>query len=143
MPEKTVNKQDTRFKPGESGNPDGRPKGDRNKATIAAESLLAGEADELTRKVIEMAKAGDRVALRICMERVYPKPRYSPVDIDLPKINNAEDIPKVLGEIFLMVGEGRLTPDVAKILSGIVNDHGKAIELSDLEKRIKALEDSR
>jgi Family of unknown function (DUF5681) len=31
MPETTDKKQDTRFKPGQSGNPAGRPKGSRNK----------------------------------------------------------------------------------------------------------------
>jgi hypothetical protein len=31
MPETTDKKQDTRFKPGQSGNPTGRPKGSRNK----------------------------------------------------------------------------------------------------------------
>jgi len=43
------------FAPGQSGNPNGRPKGARNKATIAAEALLDGEAEGLTRKALEMA----------------------------------------------------------------------------------------
>jgi uncharacterized protein DUF5681 len=43
------------FKPGQSGNPKDRPKGARNRATIAAESLLDGEAEALTRKAIELA----------------------------------------------------------------------------------------
>ena len=52
------------FKTGQSGNPDGRPKGARNRATVAAERLLDGEADTLTRKAIELAKEGDTTALR-------------------------------------------------------------------------------
>ncbi len=47
------------FKPGQSGNPHGRPRGARNRATVAAEELLDGEADALTRKAIELAKQGD------------------------------------------------------------------------------------
>lgn len=31
----------TRFKPGQSGNPKGRPAGSRNKATLAAAGILA------------------------------------------------------------------------------------------------------
>ncbi len=53
------------FAPGVSGNPSGRPKGARNKTTIAVEALLEGEAEALTRKAIERALAGDSVALRI------------------------------------------------------------------------------
>jgi hypothetical protein len=39
-------------KPGQSGNPYGRPRGARNRATVVAERLLDGEADALTRKAI-------------------------------------------------------------------------------------------
>ena len=63
MAEKTAGKQRGRpFRRGESGNPAGRPIGARHKATIVAEALLDGEAEGLTRKVLEMALAGDTVA---------------------------------------------------------------------------------
>ena len=44
---------ETRGRPFEPGNP-GRPKGSRNKATLAAEALLDGEAEALTHKAIEL-----------------------------------------------------------------------------------------
>ena len=37
----------------------GRPSGSRNKATIALQSLLEAEGKAITRKAVEMAKAGD------------------------------------------------------------------------------------
>ena len=46
------------FEKGRSGNPRGRRRGSRNKATLAAEALLAGESEALTRKAVEMALAG-------------------------------------------------------------------------------------
>jgi len=55
------------FKPGQSGCPGGRPKGALNKATLASQALLDGEAEALTRKVVELAKNGNRVALRLCL----------------------------------------------------------------------------
>ena len=45
------------------------------KATVAAEALLDGEAEALTRKAVEMALAGDTVALRLCLERILSGPR--------------------------------------------------------------------
>ena len=42
-----------------SGNPAGRTVGSRNKTTIAAAALLAGEAEALTRKAVELALVGD------------------------------------------------------------------------------------
>jgi hypothetical protein len=44
---------------GVSGNPAGKPRGRRNPATVAAESLLEGEAEALTRKAIDLALDGD------------------------------------------------------------------------------------
>ena len=42
--EDTAKKQRGRpFEPGTSGNPNGRPKGSRNKTTVAIEALLDGE----------------------------------------------------------------------------------------------------
>src|SRR4029077_7685570 len=55
----TAPKQLTPWHPGQSGNPSGRPKGSRNRTTLAAEALLDGEAEQLTRKAIELAK-GER-----------------------------------------------------------------------------------
>ena len=53
----------TRGRPFPKGNA-GRPKGARNKVTVAVESLLDGEGEGLTRKAIELAMKGDTTALR-------------------------------------------------------------------------------
>ena len=55
----TGKRQDTRFKPGQSGNPNGRPKGSLNATTLAAQALLDGEAEALTRKAIELGDVDD------------------------------------------------------------------------------------
>jgi hypothetical protein len=47
MPEKTEKKQGGKFKAGQSGNPSGRPQGAFNRATMAAQALLDGEAGAL------------------------------------------------------------------------------------------------
>jgi hypothetical protein len=60
------------LRPGQSGNPAGRPRGVRNKTTLAVEALLGDEAQTITRRAIELAKAGDRTALRLCLDRIEP-----------------------------------------------------------------------
>ena len=67
----------SKFKSGQSGNPSGRPKGALNKATLATQALLDGEAEALTRKVVELAKEGNLAALRLCLERLLPPPEGS------------------------------------------------------------------
>ena len=54
---------------GQSGNPAGRRRGSRNKATLMAALYLDGEAVGLARKAVEMAYAGDTLAMRLCLER--------------------------------------------------------------------------
>jgi Family of unknown function (DUF5681) len=53
---------DGRFAKGNSGNT-GRPRGSRSRATLAAEALLDGEVEALTRKLIDKALEGDSAAL--------------------------------------------------------------------------------
>lgn len=75
------------FAPGVSGNPNGRPKGSRNKAAIIVEALREGEAEALTRKLVEKALAGDSVALRMCLRRMWAPKRGRRVAFDLPELN--------------------------------------------------------
>ena len=56
------------------GNP-GRPRGARNKSTLAAMALLEGEAEALTRKAVELALGGDTVALKLVLDRILPRER--------------------------------------------------------------------
>lgn len=89
----TGGKQDTRFKPGQSGNPAGKAKGTRHRVTLACDALLEGEGERITRKAVEMALNGDGQALRLCMERIAPVRRDRPVNFDLPTIEMVADLP--------------------------------------------------
>ena len=53
---------------------------------MAIEALLKGEGEALTRKAIELAKAGDMQALKLCMDRLAPARRDSPVAFNLPEM---------------------------------------------------------
>ena len=60
------------FETGRSSNPLGRRVGCRNRTTITAAALLAGEAEALTRMAVELALLGDPTALRLCLESCRP-----------------------------------------------------------------------
>src|SRR3954470_2065004 len=79
------------FQKGQSGNPHGKPKGTRHRVTVAAETLLEGEAEAITRKAIELAKEGDGPALRLSMDRIYPARKDRSVRFRLPSLNRVED----------------------------------------------------
>jgi hypothetical protein len=128
------------FKPGKSGNPNGRPAGSRNKATLAIDALLDGEGEALTRKAIELAKTGDMQALKLCMDRIVPPRRDRPVAFTLPKIEGPDDAATAMAAILKAAADGELTPieagEIAKLLDVFVH----TVEATDLTKRIEQLE---
>ena len=69
------------FENGGSGNPSSRRPGSRNKATLAAAALLAGESEALTRTAVELALAGYSTAMRLCIERLLPPCRERTVKL--------------------------------------------------------------
>jgi Family of unknown function (DUF5681) len=131
------------FSKGQSGNPAGKPPGARHRATMAAEALLDGEVQALTRKAIERALEGDGVALRLCLERILPARKDRPVKFDLPPVETASDISKALGAIAKSMAAGELTPDEAGTVATIMEAHRKAIETVELEERVRRLEAGR
>ncbi|WP_069879552.1 DUF5681 domain-containing protein [Bosea sp. BIWAKO-01] len=131
------------FKPGQSGNPAGKAKGTRHKVTLAIEALLEGEAEALTRKAIELGLAGDMTALRLCMDRLAPARRDRPVTFDLPRIETAADLSRATQAILEAVAAGELTPSEAAELGKLVDAHARAIEVTDLHRRLEALEEGR
>jgi len=118
----------------------GRPRGSRNKATIAIESLLQGQAEELTQIVIKKALEGDSVALRLCLERIAPAPKDQPVSFSLPKMHNALDASVAAGSVLNAVSDGELTPIEATRVMGLIDSYRRTLELTELEQRLQALE---
>jgi hypothetical protein len=112
---------------------------------MAAEALLEGEAERLTRKCIELALAGDTVALRLCLERIYPARKDRPVTFALPPINTARDAADVMSSVMNAVVAGQLTPADASELSKVVACTVKsfeAAEFADSLARIEQLTDA-
>lgn len=140
MPDNTEQKQKPQlYKKGQSGNPNGRPKGSHNKATIAAMTLLKGESEALTRKAIEMALDGDIQALRICLDRITPtlKATSKPIDARLPPGGSLADQAAAVYEAARL---GKITPDEAMTLMSLLQGQIKIKELTNIEERLATLE---
>ena len=124
-----------------TGNP-GKPKGTRHKATQAALALLDGEAEALTRQAVTMALGGDATALRLCLERIVPPRRDAPVTFDLPRMETARDAAKAAGAVLGAVADGDLTPTEGAHIMGLVETYRRTLETSDLEARLRYMEET-
>jgi hypothetical protein len=130
------------WKPGQSGNPNGRPKGARNKTTIAIEDLLDGQAKALTQKAVDKALEGDMQALRLCLDRICPPRKDRPISLELPKVETIPDIVTAIGVILEAVAAGDITPSEGTALAGLLETKRKAIETEEIERRIRHLEEA-
>lgn len=131
------------FKPGQSGNPKGKPRGARSRVTLAIEALLDGQAEKLTQKAIQLALAGDLAALRLCMDRLCPPRKDRPILFALPKLESAPDSVKASAAIVEAVAIGDLTPSEAAELSRVVDGFTRAVEATDLDARLTKLEQAK
>jgi hypothetical protein len=132
----------TRGRPFTKGNNygKGRPAGSRNRATVALQSLLDGEAEHITRKAVQLALQGDTTALRICMERLIPPARDRKIKIRLPKVTLATEMPGAVATVLTAVAHGRLTPTEGQAVSTLLEFQRRALETADLEIRLEAVE---
>ncbi len=134
-------REDTQFEPGRSGNPAGRPRGSRNRSTLALEQIFEGEAEALSRKAIEMALDGDGPAMKLCLDRLLSPRRDRSITFDLPAINSAADLPKATEAMLRAVASGEITPSEAADIGKAVSAHIEAITAADLSARLTRLED--
>ena len=142
-PSSSVQKR-PRGRPFAKGN-GGRKLGSRNRASLLADALLEGEEEELVRKGIELAKAGDPQMLKFFLDRILSKER--PVKIDLPPIKSRRDLTAGYAAIMQAVGAGEITPSegsaVAALLANIakfIDDVEVVAQFRKMEEQLKSLQ---
>jgi hypothetical protein len=130
------------FVRGSSGNPAGRPVGARNRSTVAMQALFEGEAEAIGRKAIDLALAGDPVALRLVVERLLSPARERTIGVPMPELKTPADLPAAVAQLLRHVAAGELTPSEGERLTGLLGAWRQSVELVDLSKRIAALEEA-
>jgi hypothetical protein len=62
------------------------------------------------------------------------------VEIDLPPVGAAADLPQALNAVMAAMAAGEITPDEASAIAAVIESRRKAIETEDLDRRLTALE---
>ncbi len=140
LPKQTNRDPRGRFTRGRSGNPAGRPAGLRNSATRAAELMLDGEAEAVIRKALDLALDGDAAALRLCLDRIIAPRRERAVAFTMPPIGGAADLAGAMAALAGAAAQGMITPGEAAQLSQVVETYIRAVETTEIERRLRAVE---
>lgn len=139
-PENSGKIQSGRFTPGVSGNPAGKPKGARHKATLLAERLMTEDVEDVVKAVLSAAKGGDIQAAKVILDRVAPARRDSPISFDMPKVGSASDAAQAMSAVLNAVADGAISPSEGQAVATLVEVHLRALEASEFEARLSALE---
>jgi hypothetical protein len=102
--------------------------------------MLQEASAEITTKLIEMAKAGDALCLRVCMDRILPVRKDSPVTFDLPELKSVSDINAAMTAVLQAVSRGQITPAECKTLCDALHQKAETMRTTELESRLVALE---
>lgn len=126
------------FRPGVSGNPNGRPRGSKNTATRLREKL-SRELPSILKKLVAMASEGDTSAAKLILDRCLPPLR--PV-ADVVRIPSAQGgtLSERASDVLEAITSGGLPTDVGAMLLSALASTAKAIEVADLVRRLELLE---
>ena len=80
------------------------------------------------------------MALRLCLDRIAPPRKDSPVTFPLPHMASAHDAAQAAGAVLAAVADGDLTPTEGAQVMGLVDSFRRTLEVTELEARIVALE---
>ena len=117
----------------------GRKLGSRNRASLLAGALLEGEEEELVRKGIELAKAGDPQMLKYFLDRILSKER--PVKIDLPLIESRRDLTAAYAAIVKAVGAGEISPSEGSAVAGLLASIARFIDDAEVVAQFRKMQE--
>jgi hypothetical protein len=125
------------FKKGKSGNPQGRPRGVKDKRVLFAE-MLDNHKDTLFDKALELALAGNEQMLKLLLDRILPaKPKDNP----LPEIGGLDgNIAEQCSKVMSLIANGIITPDEGNSLLSALTMKMRLVELNDLSDKLAELE---
>lgn len=127
-----------RYKPGESGNKAGRPKGSPNKTT----AMIRGACPEILKSVIGQARAGNLQAAALILNRGVPilKASHEPVQILTAEQLEAMTPSQRADIVNEAAMTGRVPADVAVNLLDAIAKGVAIFESSELAERVEQLE---
>lgn len=129
------------YKKGQSGNPNGRPRGSQDRR-VQYRQMLEPHVPTVLNKLVELANGGDLTAIKIFMDRVVPKINTELVNLSpIDKSKSAmQQLTALSEEIDEKVRSGEFSVETGTALYTMLDNRRKLLDTTELEQRIKSLE---
>ena len=131
-------KANNQFIKGQSGNPQGRPKGSGLSAQLRA--AIEQDAPSIIKAMIEQAKAGDMQAAKALLDRVLPALKPESQAIHLPELVAADTMAEKARAAIDAAGAGAVSPSAASDLVAAIAGLARVVEVTELQQRLDELE---
>lgn len=127
-----------KFKPGQSGNPRGRPRGPM--ASTKLREVIGKDLHAIIAALIEKAKDGDTAAAALLFSRTLPplRPMSDTPDTPLPGMTMDERAEAVASAALA----GQISPTGATELMGLLAQQARIAEISELAERLERIENA-
>lgn len=111
-----------RFQPGASGNPAGKKPGTLNHATRWGHLLAEGDFDTIAGHILELARKGDFRAARFLLDRLDPRPRGRPVELEFAP---GASLLERFAAVSQALAAGEITPEEARTVALTLDLEGR------------------
>jgi hypothetical protein len=129
------------FQKGQSGNPAGRNKGLKNRATLALQKISHPELIAIVDNAIELAAEGHPYFARWCLEQVAPAPKFRATDFRAQPIKDVSDVDTALDKVndalfagTISLEDSTAAGEVLRITTEVLKRRKLRARLAELEK---------
>lgn len=129
----------SRFKPGQSGNPKGKPRGTKH-ASTKLRDVIAADLQSIVGTLVSRAKGGDVQAASVLLSRCLPalKPQSDPPDEPLAGVSLTERAEAIAAASLA----GELAPSTAAELMSVLMQQARISEIGELSERLERIENA-
>jgi hypothetical protein len=131
------------FQPGQSGNPKGRVKGQRNKATQMVDALLFQNVKDIAEVLVREAKTGRHWAVKAALNGMLPsRSRRIEEPLDLPPMTTVQEAVQRISIVADLVAQGGINVDDGERLIEGARAYVEARKTAELEQEVEQLRET-
>jgi len=113
----------------------------RNKAYAEFDALARRSVEKAVKAIGQKAEDGETDAARLLFARIWPRAPGRAVEIDLPPLEKPADLVTAYAALIAAIAAGELSPEQGAKLTRMLEGQRLAIESTNLEDRLTALEE--